>query len=340
MNKKKIFAVIGVLAISTVALAQSQIANNVVPKMLSWGFSAPSVSGASSNLPTASAGDIAFDIATSPGIFKGFNGSNWVNFGGSGATDLAVRSVTSTDSATPSDDVLLLSGSNFVETLFSAVGNTGKVLRLIHNGTNLTNVYTLNTTAGQTIGGVASGSYALYTNGEELTIMSDGSNWQIVGHNTSTDWIDAGVTTITATGTNPVKGTTSRDKVFWRRSGRDMHVIMQYSQPTNSGASAGSGKYLFAIPGGQSIDTTLTGTFSGTNLVGNFINVGSFSVSNSVTAGIGGVSVNDANNVAFFATSNTSTTVTFVSTLPFYSIVDTAIAYSASFSVPISGWQP
>lgn len=59
--------------------------------------------------------------------------------------------------------------------------------------------------------------------------------------------------TITGTTTNPTKGTTSTDRVFWRREGQYMYAYYEYTQ-TGAG-SAGSGDYLFLIPGGYSVDT-------------------------------------------------------------------------------------
>lgn len=108
------------------------------------------------------------------------------------STSLAYRSVTANDTCTNADDVLVLSGASFTQTLFTAVGNTGKVIQILHNGTSLSQVYTLNTTSAQTIGGIASGSFVLYTVGEMIRVISDGSNWQIIGRKTDTGWIDAG----------------------------------------------------------------------------------------------------------------------------------------------------
>lgn len=105
---------------------------------------------------------------------------------GSPSAVVPYRSVTTTDTATTADSTLVLSGASFTQTLFTAVGNTGQVLTIIHDGTSLSQVYTLATTGGQTIGGVASGSYALYTNGEMLRIQSNGTNWKIIGRHTNT----------------------------------------------------------------------------------------------------------------------------------------------------------
>lgn len=79
-----------------------------------------------------------------------------------------------------------LSGNSFTITLPTAASISGQGFIFKHSGTSLTQVYTFNTTIAQTIGGVASGSYALYTNGETLYLVSDGSNWLVQQHQTDT----------------------------------------------------------------------------------------------------------------------------------------------------------
>ncbi len=100
------------------------------------------------------------------------------------------RSVTTTDAVGVDDETMKLSSASFTSTLpdASAAGVSGKRYKFIHAGTSLTQVYTLATTSAQTIGGVASGSYKLVTNGEILEIESDGANWIIVNHVTHNDW--------------------------------------------------------------------------------------------------------------------------------------------------------
>lgn len=90
----------------------------------------------------------------------------------------------------------LLSGASFTITLPTAASISGQSVIFQHNGTSLTQVYTFNTTSSQTINGpggtVVSGSYAMYTNGEKLVLYSDGANWQVVEHDTTTKEADAG----------------------------------------------------------------------------------------------------------------------------------------------------
>lgn len=99
-------------------------------------------------------------------------------------TILNYRSVTGTDTALTTDDVLVLSGSSFTETLFTAVGNSGKAVDIIHLGTSLTNQYTIATIGGQTIGGAS--TLIMYGNTEYLRVISDGANWKIVAHSIPT----------------------------------------------------------------------------------------------------------------------------------------------------------
>lgn len=107
------------------------------------------------------------------------NGVAWASPAGA---NLSVRSVTTTDSPTSADDILVCSSNSFVITLPTAVGISGKVFRITHNGTSTSQVYTLNTTGGQTIGGSASGTIALYLNGESIEIYSNNSNYLINVH--------------------------------------------------------------------------------------------------------------------------------------------------------------
>lgn len=143
------------------------------------------------------------------------------------------RSVTTTDSVTVEDETMVLSGASFTSTLPTAVGVAGKRYKYLHGGTSLSQVYTLNTllASGQTIGGVASGSYALYTNGEVLEIESDGANWIIVNHYTSSAWTSY-TPTLVGFGT-----TTSQDFNWWR-SGPNINIHGVFTSGTTTGVEA------------------------------------------------------------------------------------------------------
>lgn len=99
------------------------------------------------------------------------------------------------------NDYVVCSGSSFTVTLPTVVGNSGKSIVIEHNGTSLTNIYTLNTTSGQTVGGLASGVVILYTQGESFTLIADATNtnWRIQDHKTDTGFISAGAISLSAT---------------------------------------------------------------------------------------------------------------------------------------------
>jgi hypothetical protein len=167
----------------------------------------------------------------------------------------SVRSVVTTDTATNADDVLILSGASFTQTLFTPVGNSGKIIDLLHNGTSITQVYTITATG--------LGTYALYTNGERLRIVSDGTNWIALSHFAQTDWASNVATTITATGGGAAKGTTTTDYITWRRDGSEALIDFNYRH--TAAGTAGSGLYQIALPGGLVLDTTRHQVYTGTD---------------------------------------------------------------------------
>lgn len=254
---------------------------------------------------------------------------------------LAYRSVTGTDSASnTTDDVLILSSSSFTETLPTAVGVAGKVFYLIHNGTSITNIYTLNTTSSQTIGGIASGSYKLVTVGEELAVVSDGTNWQILYHVAETDWVNGGAITISGTTSNPTKPTgLTVDKFYWRRTGKELRVRMSYTQSNTTSAAAGSGDYLFTvIPSGLTIDstqltfyTTVAGT-SPSNTVGNFL-------------GGNGTTLMTGNAIAYSTTQIRiqyidTTATSWLGSAKYPLTNASTLSFQANLQVPITEFQP
>lgn len=258
-----------------------------------------------------------------------------------------VRSVTTTDSpSNTADEVLLLSGASFTVTLPTAVGNTGKIFNLIHSGTNISQAYTLNTTSSQTIGGVASGSYVLYTTGESLTIMSDGANWIILDHFTSATWTVSGMT-IGATTTGPTKATTREyDVIQAERQGRYGIFTYRYYASSATGAAAGSGTYLFSLPNSLAIDTGLQPTTS-SSVSDTTANVGlSVPESTAVFRSNTGPSAADRYFIAFYNSTQFFVLGDRVAADAVFTIGSTAFAltevvsYLFQVKVPISGWQP
>lgn len=121
----------------------------------------------------------------------------WTTPGATGAS-FNITSQTTTYAASINDYVIC-SGASFTVTLPTAVGQSGKSIVIEHNGTSLSQIYTLNTTSAQTIGGIASGVYTLTTAGETLTLVSDNANWQIQDHKTANGWSSSAALTLSAT---------------------------------------------------------------------------------------------------------------------------------------------
>lgn len=256
---------------------------------------------------------------------------------GSGSANYAYRSVTTTDTCTNTDDVLMLSGASFTQNLFSAASNTGKVLTIKHNGTSLSQVYTIDGNGSETIGGAT--TYLLYTNGETLKIVSDGTNWQILDHTTSTDWASNTTMTITGTTSNPTKGTINTDYITWRRSGNMAEISFNYRQ--TAAGSAGSGNYQVAMPTNMTIDTTRIQTYTGTDATVAF----GFRLNSSVT---GNTNTTNGSMGGAYAYSSSLLCVNFdVGSGGFaiwgssgVSLSNTTVNMIGWIRVPISGWNP
>jgi hypothetical protein len=235
-------------------------------------------------------------------------------------------------------------GASFTTTLPTAASVAGQGFVFVHAGTSLTQVYTFNTTSSQTIGGVASGSYALYTSGETLYLVSDGSNWIIQQHTANTGWIDAGAMTITGTTTNPTKSNSpTTDKVLWRRQGTDAVLNYSFVASTQTGSSAGSGDYKFATPTNLTIDTTGINLY--TTVVGNAAAAHPTNMVGDAwigyTAAVGPASVSLFDSSTFRLLSNTNVGIQgALCSASSANITAATITYTINLRVPISGWQP
>lgn len=191
----------------------------------------------------AAAGSTTYTLPSidgSSGQFLSTNGSATLAWATAPGGDLNIRSVNTTDSATTSDDVILLSGASFTETLYACgAPESGKSLTLIHQGTSLTQVYTIDGNAAETVN--SSASVALYTNGEILKILCNGSgNWIITDHKASTK---RAAYTPTLNGWSATTGLFG----YWTRMGSRM--LVEFGFANNSGASAIEARV--SLPGSQ-----------------------------------------------------------------------------------------
>jgi hypothetical protein len=229
------------------------------------------------------------------------------------------RAVVTTDSVGVDDDTMVLSGASFTSTLPTAVGVAGKRYKFLHAGTSFSQVYTLATTSSQTIGGVAGGSYALYTAGECLEIESDGANWIIVGRVSNSNWVSY-TPTITGFGTP-----TSID-FYWRRQGTDLLFRGIYTSSSGTATEAR-----------VSLPATSVSTLAALQTCGVYL------ANNAATANKGGPLFIEP-SVAYVTFSQSSTygsgSITPVTKANANGITTGAIGFVMNGQVPISGWQP
>lgn len=189
------------------------------------------------------------------------NGAGAITIAATASTPtLAVSTKTSAYTAVTTDSVLLCDATSgsFNLTLYTAVGNAGAVI-YVKKIDGSTNVTTIRTTSSQTIDGYANRS--LNTMNEEYAFVSDGTNWQILDHFWDTTWSTPTATIWAGTTTNPTKPTSPAvDAIRWRRLGETAEFWVQYKQTSSSGAAAGSGDYILALP--LSMDTGLVQVYT------------------------------------------------------------------------------
>lgn len=185
----------------------------------------------------ATAGTASFFLQT-----DGSGNAAWASPSGAALT---TQAKSTTYLALNTDSVIFCSGASWTLTLYDAslAANKGKTIQIIHQGTSLTQAYTLATTSAQTIGGIASSLYILQTNGESLTLVSDGANWQILDHvtlNVPQTWTPQFGYTFTVTSANATVGAT------YTNNGQTFTVLSTIAASTTlrmygTGAPAASG---------------------------------------------------------------------------------------------------
>lgn len=155
-------------------------------------------------------------------------------------------------------------------TLPAASTMTGKRLTIFRTDTTLANALTIDANSTETITGGhgATETVKMWTAGESLDLACDGTGWYVTNHVSETKWNDfaslAAGTLITSTTGNPTYGTGTTHWARWRRVGNIMHVNWHYSQ-TGAGTDSAAGMYLFNLPSGVTIDTSVVTVNTGSS---------------------------------------------------------------------------
>lgn len=177
--------------------------------------------------------------------------SGWTADGVSVVTDFAVTSVKTANYTATYGELVLVdpSGGAFTVTLPTASGNSGKriVVKVSHATTTWHLAATVDGNASETIDGAT--TFPLYTPGEELEIVSDGTNWRINNHKIPTARSTTAVHTPGAVTTAPTEPSNATHNIYYYwREGRWLHVVHDYRVSTASGGSNGTGTYLWTLP--------------------------------------------------------------------------------------------
>ena len=132
------------------------------------------------------------------------------------ATSLTIVAKTSAYTLTTSDELVTVdTTSAFTLTLPAAASNSGRIYRILKTSSDA-NACTIDGNASETIGG--STTTTVNTQYECLTIVCDGSNWQVIERRCRTAWTDES-SNFTFTGL----GTVSNVNVWCRREGDSLY---------------------------------------------------------------------------------------------------------------------
>lgn len=246
------------------------------------------------------------------------NGASTLSFQSAVTTTYAVTLTSGAITVTNSMDYIELSGSAATIAIYTASGNTGKVVRFKHAGTNLV-PYTLDPNGSETIDGQT--TYQLWTNGEALAIISNGSNWATLSHSARTS-------NVSYTPSIGGLGTTTSPSFFWRRDGSDMLITGTFSTGTIQAALA-----TISLPSGVNIDSNAVSRSNTTSQLGPTCGLLTAGTANPQRGNA--LTATGTSTVLIYAGSN-STPLTPSNGTAFAS--STLHAFEAR--VPISGWQP
>lgn len=237
---------------------------------------------------------------------------------------------TAAASAATSNDYVECSGATFTLTLYAVSGNTGRRIRIKHNGTSLTQNYLIDGNGTETIDGTT--SVTMFTNGEVFELLCNGSTgWMVIDHKTNTPFVAFSMT-VGAVTTPPAKATVNTELATWRRVGDCMEIIYNYEHTSAVGATIGSGIYLYPIPGAQTIDSGKM-TISVDEDIGV---VGAGCLSASVDTNVGFVKVYSTTQLVVVSGDADTASAPHSSTFGAWNSAALQVSFKAT--VPITGW--
>lgn len=197
---------------------------------------------------------------TSSNVFRTFQNGAWTTLSNA-FPNTGVQSKTTTYSILNTDSLILCNatGGAFSVTLPSASGNTGLIIRIQKTDGSL-NAVTETVT-----------SKTLNTSAETRTFQSDGTNWQLIDWNLSTNWNSVSPTITAATGT--VTGATANALYYRLGNWVTINANITFSGATGTFSKIGL-NFPFTIdttafPATPTADFTALGDGAAVGAVGN-----------------------------------------------------------------------
>ncbi len=241
---------------------------------------------------------------------------------------IAGESVTASKDAdytvTTADDVVRYAPTaNRTCTLYTAVGNSGRKV-IIKKTDSSTNYVLIEGDGSETIDGATNRKLA--TEGESLTLISDGANWMVVAHEYKKSW-----QSFTPTGSATTNATYTG---FWRRVGDSAEVNIKIAW---AGAPNAFAALTVNLPSGFTIDTAKVANT--TTFGQSFLGIGSYTDTGTANyqVAIGYDSTTAVKLLVLTASGSYALESTIDSTSPF-APGNTDYA-TATFVVPIANWE-
>lgn len=258
--------------------------------------------------------------------------STGLKWAAAGSTETVTTGPTLPYTVLAADQVIILTGATGTVTLPAATGS-GRKLKFIHGGTSLTQVYTIDGDASDTIRGAT--TFLMHTNGQTVEIIDSASNaWSVLSHYASTDWVSAGTISVDGTTSAPTLPTTSTiDQVYWRRSGKN--VFLHYEFDGTTGGAAGSGKILFDTPTNISFDTTALRVNTELTYPGGGV-VGTWHMRAATSHGYGSAAIHSATEISLYGGNSAGNGWVDSGFFPFSG---NPIIFSIHVSGPITNWE-
>jgi hypothetical protein len=229
---------------------------------------------------------------------------------------------------TTSDDVIGFdaSGAAKTATLPTAAGNSGKQLKIVKTDTTA-NTVTINTTSAQTIGGRTSGAIVFRRPQDSITVVSDGTNWQILEKKEFEYINSSALATISGFGTAGNYGNMGFNVTLspglWKLTAT---AGLNFGSSTGLGILQQTGFYSADGANNATVPTALTGIVSGDPTFASVSGSNGYLIYNPSSPGTNARQLGGANSVVVQVA--TSTTVYLVPRLDF-SVAGTSTVFAS-----------